>query len=274
MKPEKEWIWDSEAALCDAFIRSVPAEWIVYPETCGWDIVLVHREGGFQIGVEAKLKLNAKVLVQAMEPRRDQSGPDFRAVLVGGVVAENAQIAARLGLTVIAPKSREYWAWPKARRGNGQWDYHRFNFAYGPPLPKFHPDLPEVDRTVRLDAEDWYHREDWHDFAPMSRLALPEYVPEVKAGVPSPIVLSNWKIAAMRVCIWVEKNTTITRAQFKDLKIDPSRWMNGYWLAPTSLRGVWKAGPSFPAAAFRREHPNIFAKIEADFPEWSKKVKL
>lgn len=83
--------FETEAALCQAFIRSVPAEWIVYPETAGWDILLVHRIGGWQIGVEAKQTLNAKVLCQAIDGvRYNADGPDFRAVLVGRVVAENA----------------------------------------------------------------------------------------------------------------------------------------------------------------------------------------
>lgn len=265
MKPEKEWVWDSEAALCEAFRLWLPKEWVVYPETNGWDMLLVHREGGWQIGVEAKLSLNAKVLVQAMERPGylNGCGPDFRAVLVGKIVAENLTIAKAMGLTVIAPK---YVSRP---------DYGRGWTKEGPHLPQFHPQLPEAERLARIGDwwSDWGDHQDWFDRFPSDRLKLPEYVPEVAAGVPCPIILSDWKIKAMRVCIWVEKHQTITRPIFKKLGIDPSRWMTGHWLAAGKTRGDWIAGPYFPAPALRRDHPNIYAKIEADFPEWSKKVK-
>lgn len=79
----------------------------------------------------------------------------------------------------------------------------------------------------------------------------------------------DWKIKAMRVCVWVEKHHIITRAQFKKLGIDPSRWMNGHWLAAGDNRGDWVAGKSFPANQMRLEHPNIYEKIEAGIAEWS-----
>ena len=257
------WNWPTEAALCRAFLLSVPDEWIAYPETAGWDILLVHKAGGWQIGVEAKLTLNAKVLCQAIDGRgRHPDGPDFRAVLVGKVVAETASLAAALGLTVIRPltmPTQREWGTFKAKRG--------------PYLPEFTPSLPETEKLTRI-GEWWsiWDRETWFDQFPVSRHALPDYVPEVAAGVPSPMILSDWKIKAMRVCVWVERHGVITREQFRKLGIDPSRWMNGLWLKAGSNRGNWVAGPQFPAQQMRREHPNIYAKIEADYAEWSQKV--
>lgn len=258
--------FETEAALCQAFIAGIGMEWVAYPETAGWDILLVHRAGGWQIGIEAKLSLNAKVLAQAIDGREySKTGPDFRAVLVGRVVAENATLARALGLTVISPKEEppvSEWA---ARR-----------LPHGPRIPAFVPSLPEAEHFIRIS--DWWGR--WHtDFAwldqfPEARCRLPDYVPEVAAGVPSPMVLSEWKIKAMRVCIWVERSGSITRAVFRQLGIDPSRWMNGHWLKAAAERGAWVAGPHFPAAQLRREHPNIFAKVEADYLEWSKKVAI
>lgn len=260
MKPV-EMKWESEAALCQAFLRGLPDEWLAYPETAGWDILLVHRAGGWQVGIEAKLTLNAKVLVQAIDGRRHIVGPDFRAVLVGRVVAENAEIARALGLTVIAPRSE------KSMTNWGPYQKH------GPKIPLFHPDLPKAETLDRIGTwwGDW-EREPWFDCFPPKRHILPDYVPEVACGVPSPLVLSDWKIKAMRVCVWVEKHGEITRAHFKKLGIDPSRWMNGYWLKPGINRGNWVAGDSFPADQMRQQHPNIYAKIEADYPEWSQKV--
>jgi hypothetical protein len=254
--------FETEAALCQAFILTIPPEWVVYPETAGWDILLVHRVGGWQIGVEAKLSLNAKVLEQAIRNRgQGYPGPDFRAVLVGRIVAENAVIARALGLTVIAPLA-EPWI--------NDWS-SRYT-KHGPRIPRFSPDLPEAEALTKIG--DWWYsrREEWFDQFPTQREPLPAYVPEVAAGVPSPMVLSDWKIKAMRVCIWVERNGFITRAHFRALCIDPSRWMNGYWLQAGPERGLWVAGPQFPGRSLRREHPNIFAKVEADYDTWSAKV--
>lgn len=260
--------FETEAALCQAFILTVPEEWIVYPETCGWDILLVHRQGGWQIGIEAKLTLNAKVLVQAIEGRsRGTEGPDLRAVLVGKAGSENSYLAATLGLTVIAPEAkRQEFEWPGSR------GHHRF----GPKIPTFRPMPPEAAPPPGPAAwvPSWMDRETWFDEFPTQRHRLPDYIPEVKAGVPSPMILSNWKIKAMRVCIWVMRNGSINRAQFRALGIDPSRWMTGVWLKAGVNRGEWVPGSHFPAAQMRREHPGVFAQVEADYGKWAADAKL
>jgi hypothetical protein len=265
MKPQYESTkFETEAALCQAFLRGVAAPWNPYPETAGFDILLVH-ESGFQIGVEAKLSLNAKVIVQAIERERQGVGPDFRAVLVGKVVAENAVIARRLGLTVIAPKAVQIMP-----------DWYGARYPKGPRIPEFTPSLPKAETLVRIG--EWWSNWDgddganWFDRFPVHRCALPDYVPEVACGVPSPMMLSDWKIKAMRVCVWVERHGRIDRATFKKLGIDPSRWMNGHWLKAGAQRGEWVAGPHFPANQLRREHPNIFEQVINDFPKWSQKV--
>jgi hypothetical protein len=256
--------FDTEAALCQAFLLWVSDEWIAYPETAGFDIVLVHRVGGWQIGVEAKKSLNAKVITQAMGGRRG-CGPDFRAVLVGKASPEMCEIARRLGLTVIAPRGRQRARMMVQRDGFFGWEPMQ-----GPIAPEFTPDLPEAEAVTKIETwwGSWW-RETWFDHFPERRCPLPEYVPEVAAGVPAPMVLSDWKIKAMRVCVWVERTGEITRAHFRALGLDPSRWMNGIWLKQGAKRGAWLAGPHFPAAQFRREHPGIFAKIEGDFEKWS-----
>lgn len=263
--------FETEAALCQAFLRSLPDEWIAYPETAGWDMLLVHRVGGWQIGVEAKLSLNPKVLVQAINGIRYGDGPDFRAVLVGKVVAETAVLAKALGLTVIAPRPHEQAkfakAGPPAKLGWAR--------QFGPHIPTFSPDLPEAEAMVKIS--DWWANHDfcaWIDHFPTRRHKLPDYVPEVACGVPSPMVLSDWKIKAMRVCQWVEKHGVITRAQFKALGIDPSRWMNGVWLQAGVNRGEWVKGPMFPADEYQRAHPGVWGKIADDFDKWAAKVPL
>lgn len=270
MRSEKEiYKFPTEAALCQAFLRYLSDEWIAYPETADWDVLLVHRVGGWQIGVEAKKRLNAKVLVQATDRLSYSQGPDFRAVLVGNASKDLLDVAKRMGITVITPQ-------PMVRRqtygGSPCRDYIGYQ---GPLAPMFAPELPEVEALEKVGSwwsTDWL--DTWFDFFPESRHRLPDYVPDVAAGVPSPIVLSDWKIKAMRVCILVERNQTITRAHFRALGIDPGRWMNGYWLKAGDARGVWVAGPRFPADQLRREHPTTWSKVAADYDDWSAKVKL
>lgn len=261
----KPFVWPSEAALCDEFARIIPEGWTCYNEVSGFDMVVVHDATGTQIGVEAKLTLNAKVLVQAMSGRwRCGAGPDFRAVLVGKVVAENELIADELGITVLKLRER------RKRGRNWMWQ--------GPERPEFEvrPALPMIDPAPRVTMQGaaWMHREDWHDEAPVKRLWLPDYVPDVRAGCPAPMMLSDWKIKAIRVCVYVERHGSIDRKTFKALGIDPSRWMTGNWLAQAPTRGVWVAGPGFPAESYRRQHPTIYPKIEADYEKWVKEAKI
>jgi hypothetical protein len=253
-------IFPKEADLCAAFIQTVPKEWIVYPETAGFDMVLVHTTGA-QIGIEAKLRLNAKVILQAVDKwnRHFKPGPDFLAVLVPEA-SELAAVCRLLGLTVLVVGKV-----PEALVPSGVASYicnrGKDFFSW--------PELPKVER---LDG--WLGSVDWYDQAPIDRLTLPDYVPEVKCGVPAPMTLSRWKVQAIRVCIWVERAGTIRREHFRALKIDPGRWMTGHWLKMGAARGDWVAGPQFPAASYRKHHGSTYARIEADFHKWSAEAKL
>jgi hypothetical protein len=56
----------TEADLCAAFLaalrRDYQEKWLAYAETEGWDVLLVRQKDGFQIGIQAKLALNASVI--------------------------------------------------------------------------------------------------------------------------------------------------------------------------------------------------------------------
>lgn len=45
MKPKKEAMFKTEAELCAAFIEWAKKDWTCYPETAGWDILLVDKYG-------------------------------------------------------------------------------------------------------------------------------------------------------------------------------------------------------------------------------------
>lgn len=260
--------FNTEAELCAAFLACVPATWQAYPESCGFDIVLAHKETGAQIGIEAKLTLNAKVLVQVTAGReRFSIGPDYRAVLVGKVVAENAVIAKRLGvriLTLVPRRDPKYMftrlppkGYPTSNwlvNGGGEW------------LPDFSEYRPGVDAS-------WWSREDWEDEAPDRRLVLPEYVPQVAAGVPAPQKLSHWMIQAIKLCIAVERLGCVSRRHFEDLNLHPSRWCGDTrWLEKSETRGLWRAGRNFPGPGFKKSHPVSWAEIERDWPIWGAKL--
>ena len=97
---KSKFTFEKETDLCAEFMKRVPSEWVVYPETGGFDIVLVRKEDGFQIGVEAKLKLNGKVISQAAEYAGSwyscQSGPDCRAVLVPDSASSDLAVVCKL----------------------------------------------------------------------------------------------------------------------------------------------------------------------------------
>ena len=75
-----------EVQLCSAFIAALPEGWVPYAETGSFDILLVRALDGFQIGIQAKLRLNAKVIRQACEGGRAATvmvpNPDCHAILV------------------------------------------------------------------------------------------------------------------------------------------------------------------------------------------------
>lgn len=250
-----------EKDLCAAFTETIPEDWEVYNETAGFDMVLVHKTGA-QVGVEAKLVLNPKVLVQVCEshPQFHSPGPDFRAVLVGKVTnSDLVGISKMLGITILTVSRKS--------RGESSYDSNSrtgCNWFSRPKLPKVEP----------LKEQRWGDNRRWLDCAPLKRLELPEYVPDVIAGDKSPVVMGVWKIKAMKVCVWVEAHGVITRAHFKALGIDPSRWMTGHWLKKGAVRGDWVAGPYFPAEQFKSVHSRVYSEVERDLDKWTKEAGL
>lgn len=245
--------FSSEAMLCKTFIRHLPAGWTAYAECQGWDIILV-RDDGLQIGVEAKLTLNAKVICQAAEDGRRgiyamQEGPDFRAVLIPyGTAGSMGWLCHYLGLTVIQMMDKATFEDP----------YNRYEAnKHG-----FKPALPEAD-----DSE-WFSEQHWYDMAPARRITLPEYVPDVAAGRSGPTKLTDWKIKAIKIAVTVERRGFVTRADFKHVGIDHRRWLNrDYgWLVVGEKRGTYIAGPRL--GDFKAQHPKNFEQIAADYDKW------
>jgi hypothetical protein len=231
----------TEADLCAAFIKAVGPEWVSYAETAGWDILLVRKIDGFQIGIQAKLRFGVDVINQAIEGgwtyMASGPHPDCRAVLVPAAEDRGfGQICDHLGLNVIKVGAI----------GTG-WT--------------FRPRLP-----TRADS---YSEGDWHETAALKRYDLPEYVPDVPAGAPSPLQLTDWKIKAIKLAITLEMRKHLTRRDFAHHRVDHRRWVTQGWLKVVDGRYVKDAFPNF-----KKMHPVNYKQIRADAPKWLPKTLL
>lgn len=233
--------FERETDLCAAFITTAKRhqpQYRFYPETGGWDILAV-RDDGAQVGIEAKLRFNNKVVAQSLPDRWSYGvlGPDFRAVLVPADCVEGdlTPICIALGIGVIGISHPD-----SPRSGFGYSSYHQ-------PLP-----------SRSLDKS-------WHEWAPENRHKVPEYVPDVAAGASAPLQLTPWKVNAIKLAIVLESRP-LTRADFRAVGVDPGRWTApvGGWLVKEETGYV--VGPHFPD--FRRQHPINYEQIKADRAKW------
>lgn len=235
-----------ETELCARFIAALPKEWTAYAETGGWDILLVRGADGFQIGIQAKLKLGTNVFSQVCEEGSPwqvaNSGPDCRAVLVPSCEGHGwGKIAAYMGITII-----------QCQPENPERPTRYYDEVYSPALP---------------GTQDSTWREAWFETATLKWHALPEYIPDVAAGDSAPIQLTEWKIGALKIEAILEIRGYVTREDFKEIKIDHRRWISAgaHWL-DVDEHGHLVAGPYF--RNFKAQHPRVYAEIKAKAAEW------
>jgi hypothetical protein len=236
----------TEADLCAAFLAAIGADWTAYAETAGWDVLLSRKSDGFQIGIEAKLRLNANVISQAIEEygawSAENAGPDCRAVLVpAGDAGGFSRIAAYIGLTII--------------RVTPQQSTRRYGYRFDPALP--------------VHGQD-YACQHWHEWVPAKRHKLPEYVPDVAAGASAPLQLTTWKIAALKIVATIEQRGYVTRADFKHFGIDHRRWLAAETKWLQNVGGRYVAGDRIPN--FKAQHPKVYEQIVGDAPKWMPKA--
>lgn len=210
---KREAPFATEAALCSAFIAWATKhdEVRCYAEWAGWDVLVV-LPSRHQIGVQAKLRLNAEVIGQATPDSwgEDKVGPDYRAVLVPTAEGPLLGLAERLGLVVFG--------------------YRRFGGT------GFAPDL----RPPRASYEVA-----WTDWSPPRRHELPEVETGSVAGSPSPVRLTPWKLRALAVLAELEIVGTTTPKRIRELGVDHRRWIAQRWLEPVSP-GVWRRAAKCP----------------------------
>lgn len=242
-------LFAKESDLCAAFIADATKDgkWVAYPETAGFDIVMVRAADGIQVGIEAKLVLNVAVLLQALPKYRWEggvTGPDYRAVLVPADKCSTGlpDLCEALGITVIRQRG--------AHADDGAYPHLRYV------QETFRPSLPD-ERWGRVDG--------WHEWCPVNRCELPAYVPDVGAGMSAPVALTTWKVQAIKLAILLEERP-VTRKDMKALRLSPSRWTDGWtgWLTPTPAGYV--ANKSMPD--FKGQHPVNYEQIKADKAMW------
>lgn len=227
--------------MCQQFISEAGDEWVAYAETAGFDILLVRKSDGYQIGIEAKLKFNVNVLCQILEDGwHREHGPDYRAILIPDDASSSlGVIASYIGITVIRIRKKEKYPW------------------YG--AASFQPSLP------KLSNDTWINKE-WYDWCPTERCPLPEYVPDVAAGSSAPLQLTKWKIAAIKIAIILEERGWVARPDFRHVGIDYRRWIakESGWLKPGEIG--WVKGDFIPD--FKKQHPVVWEQVRSDMNEW------
>lgn len=229
---KQEAAFKTEADLCAAFIAWAKPQGWVAYAETAGWDILLVDGAGIQLGIQAKLKFNMQVLHQAVEESWHDEGPDFRGILI-----------------------------PKASGAS------RLLRALG---------LGEIYYSKHYRGGDFYgmesHFQGWHFCNPIKRHKLPEYVPDVPAGVPSPSPLSHWKIAALKIVATLNVRGFVTRADFREAGIDPGRWMYaGDWLKRGDVPGQWVKDqlPDF-AASHPVVYPQVLAAVRAEMQKRGK----
>ena len=242
----------TEAELCEIFIRDMNAQpgWTCYPETGGFDILVVHQDGR-QIGVEAKLQLNAKVADQIMpEPwqfRYGLKGPDHRLVIVSKITDASTGIAKLLGfmgVPVLTPQG-----------GYASRD-------------SFDKRMEFCSYKLRdlLHGSGYFNDGELFDWNPEERCQVPMVVAQVAAGVPAPIRLTPWKEKALRALALLRNQGFITSKQIKELGMSTTAWTQSSstkaWLDKGSAPGQWLATDRTPS--FDKQHPEAYEVAAAE----------
>ncbi len=213
----------SEAELCAKFIKWAAIHgWIAYPETGGFDFILVRD--GVQIGFQAKLVLNLKLLQQILPGATNGSpvneGPHYRAILVGEHCSEYSGLLDYLGISA-------YWMY-----------YNHNTNGIG-----FAPRVIDVDTMMP-----------WNNFG--NPVVLPRYVPDMAAGAASPTKLTDWKIKALQITAILEIKGHVDLDDFRRFDIDFRRWTSMGWLQ--NQGGKLIRGSQL---RFDEQHPIVYQTI-------------
>jgi hypothetical protein len=237
---------EKEADLCALFIQEFNKlpDWTCYPEAAGFDILVVHTDGR-QIGVEAKLALNAKVADQILpndyEEYNEASGPDYRMVIVSKITDASAGIVKMLerqGVTVLLPRST--WT--------SEGDKYTFDLNH---------------KLLEVSGRPPFYDRYMFDWNPPVRCQVPVMATNLPAGVPAPLRLTPWKESALKVIAQLRSQGFITARQITAHGVGVTAWTQAAstkkpaWLAKGAVRGTWIETEHLPA--FDKQHPEVYA---------------
>jgi hypothetical protein len=231
MREKRPKPFASEALLCQSFAAAAAEQgWTPYPETSGWDLLLV--KAGVQIGIEAKLRPTLHLLAQAVDHcglnawAGHLRGPQYVGLLVPERDGDLRVIALALGFSVIYPDIRR--AWREDEKDRITW--------------------PKLDKEIRTWTPLHFEEPAW----------TPPIVPTVAAGVPSPIILTEWKIRALRLIARLAVRGWVTAKDLRDFGMSCSRWYH-HWLIPGEQKGRWIRRREIPGP--EHQHPDIYAQL-------------
>lgn len=247
--------FESEAEMMANFILYAEASgYDCYSETNDYDLYLVCKETGYQIGVEGKQSFNAKVIDQAsIEKAYSSISPDFVCCLVPeGGKEDLISIANKLNVTIIRSKGKLI--------GNPELNQCKSVKYKGSTVQAFLPSLPN------FKINNYWINNKWFDLCPIKRHSIPDYKPDVISGSKSPLKLTSWKIKAIKICCVLKTRGYVIPKDFKELKIHQSLWGQRGWIVKGKKRGEWIEGE---LPDFEKQHPVNYKEIFNDIDNWA-----
>lgn len=236
--------FESEKEMCDVLIKAAQKSGFTsYPEQGGWDIVLVRNK--VQVGIQAKLRPNLKVVSQAISSFEGREKPHYAAIAVGNIKrdesADLCYVANKCGIVVINMSNHvnEWLAGNKGRNWIWSEEGGFVKFA----------------RKYRIKSD--------------SRIWLPEFVPDLEAGIKSPKTVSKFMVIAIKVQEECEKKGWICVDDIRDIE---KKYLNGdnrsyartilnvyYQCTSDRVEGkrCWKWKPNRWATRPREQFPHV-----------------
>lgn len=68
----------------------------------------------------------------------------------------------------------------------------------------------------------------------------PAEVIGIGGGRSGPVQITQWKVAALNLCLRLRARGHVTRADFRELKISPTTWLNSRWLRVDKVGKQWR----------------------------------
>lgn len=227
-------LFKTEAEMCKAFTaRAERSGWDVYPETAGWDLLLVWRDAPVPSIYDENLPLDATQgfgrsfcrVLHTWDPLEEESPfSEWDRALKPGM---QLGIQAKMHPNVeVLAQAIERWY---DRRHPGP-DFR------GLLVPHTSEDFNILATRLglRVFVED--HRQERVVVAPRvkwrvgKRLHLPPIKPSWSGGEKHPRVLSEWRVRALRICILLQDRGWVTKADFIKHQIEHRTWVARRWI--------------------------------------------